>query len=155
MSYKTLFRLNTPRPWPGDVYQTSDTMGTPIRAPKQQYKPLQQPDFAQLLSKWVNTIHAFLKLSYKTSVHLNPPCLWPGDLYRPSVTTRALKRQCISLLQLNFLILMTAYKASFGPTKAPAKSSCGITFRIKGRSEPRRIGSPLTEVGTGVSRSKV
>ena len=85
LSYKTLFRLNTPRPWPADVYQTSDTMGGPIRAPKQQHKPLQQPNFAQPFA----TSHAFLKLSYKTSFCTNPPCLWPGDVYRPSVTMGA------------------------------------------------------------------
>ena len=80
--------------------------GAPIRAPKQQYIPLQQPDFAQPLSKWVKTNCAFLKLSYKTFICLNLPRLWPGDVYRPSVTMgapiRAPKRQYIPLQQPHF-----------------------------------------------------
>ena len=32
--------------WPGDVYPPSVTMGAPLRAPKQQYIPLQHHAFA-------------------------------------------------------------------------------------------------------------
>ena len=45
----------------------------PIRTPKAQYKPLQQPRFAQPFSKWVNSSSAFLKLSihiFPISTHL-------------------------------------------------------------------------------------
>ena len=51
LSYKTFFCLNPPRLWPGDIYRPSVTIGAPIRAPKRQYIPLQQPHFAQPLSK--------------------------------------------------------------------------------------------------------
>ena len=48
-----------------------------------------------------NISHAFLKLSNKTFFRLNPPHLWPGDIYRPSNTMgapiRAPKRQYIPL----------------------------------------------------------
>ena len=40
--------------------------GAPIRVPKRRCIPLQQPNFAQPLSKWVKNSDAFLKLSYKT-----------------------------------------------------------------------------------------
>ena len=66
--YTNLFCLNPPCLWPGNVYQPYVTMAAPIRAPKRQYIPLQQPNFAKPLSKWVKTSHAFLKLSYKTFV---------------------------------------------------------------------------------------
>ena len=47
----------------------------------------------------VKTSNGFLKLPYETFFCLNPPCLWPGDVYQPSVTMgapiRAPKQQYI------------------------------------------------------------
>ena len=63
--------------------------GAPIRAPKPEYIPLQQPNLAQPLSKRLNTGSAFQLFSYETFVYLNPPRLWPGDVYQPSVTMGA------------------------------------------------------------------
>ena len=87
--------------WPGDIHSPSVTMGAPLRAPKQQYIPLQHHAFAEPLFEWVNTSHAFLKLSYETFFCLNPPRMWPGDVYPPSVTMggplRAPKQQYIPL----------------------------------------------------------
>ena len=46
LSPETFFGLNLPPLCPGGPYQPSGTMGAPLRAPKQQYIPLKEPDFA-------------------------------------------------------------------------------------------------------------
>ena len=53
VSFKTFFRLNPPRMWPGDVYSPSVTMGAPLRAPKHRYLPLQQHHFAEPFFEWL------------------------------------------------------------------------------------------------------
>ena len=44
LSYETLFCLNPPHMWPGDVHSPYVTMGAPLEAPKQ-YIPLQKHTF--------------------------------------------------------------------------------------------------------------
>ena len=45
LAYEILKNLNPPQQWPGGLYQPPGAKGVPIGPPKQQYIPLQSPDF--------------------------------------------------------------------------------------------------------------
>ena len=86
---EAFFCLNPPHPWPGATYRPSGTLGTPIRAPKQQYLPLKRARFPEPLFKRVRISNTLSKLPNEAFFCLNPPHPWPGAMYWPAGTLGA------------------------------------------------------------------
>ena len=140
-------------------------MGAPIRAPKQRYIPLQQHHFSEPLFKWVESSSALLKLLYKAFFCLNPPCLWPGDIYQPSVTMgapiRAPKQRYIPLQQhhfsqplsklLQYLLLKWRFRIALYHISnlfflIPIFISCKNLLRMKTISQAHTLITALKEI---------
>ena len=99
LSCKTFFCLTLSRLWPGNVYRPSVTMAAPIRAPKREYIPLQQPNF------YKNRIHSITRKGKTESL---PDCtkeLIPESL--PKTEGKELDRLMFAPTKENKLVYTT------------------------------------------------